>query len=497
MVQFRTPKGTRDFLPEEMGKRKFIEDTFRDTFESYGFQQIQTPIFEEFALLSARSGEDIREKMFTFVCEDEEYALRPELTAPVCRLVSSEGFSKERVSKPYKLYYIGQCYRYERPQAGRYREFWQAGVELMGSSSAMADAEVIAVAVSVLERLGISAYNLKVGNIGIFRDILAGEGYDFDFQNKVIGDMDAMMSVKEKCETILKGISFDRDDFDYVKTKINNLYSIQEEIQYEGDYEITPEKEFNEDTLRKWLTNLPSYAEETYRTTWIKKDDIPAGLVDLLINISRTKGKEMGIIKGAEALLSKTPANKAFKELLGVLRWLKSFGVQNYDVVLGIARGLDFYTGTVFEIDCPLLGAQKQICGGGRYDKLVSEFGGPQIPATGFAFGFDRVVEAFEKSGLTAPTKRGGVFVAITSADLRFKAVEIAESLRKEGKKAEVDLMGRDLKAQLGYASNKEYTYSIIVAPKELENDCVILRNMKTKEQSVVKISELEKKIGE
>ncbi len=493
MGQFKTPKGTRDFLPKEMEQRKFVEETFRDIFESFGFKLIQTPIFEEFSLLSARSGEEIREKMFTFVCEDEEYALRPELTAPVCRLVGSEGFLKERVSKPYKFYYIGQCYRYERPQAGRYREFWQAGVELMGSSSTMADAEVIAVAVSVLERLGISAYNLKVGNIGIFRDILAGEGYDFEFQNRVISDMDAMMSVKEKCETIFKKASFDRDDSDYVKTKISDLYGIQEEIQYEGDYEIIPKKEFNDETLRKWLTDLPSYAEATYRTTWIKRDDLPVGLVDLLIKISRTKGKETEVIKDAETLLSGTPAEGAFKELLKVLSWLKSFGVQNYEVVLGIARGLDFYTGTVFEIDCPLLGAQKQICGGGRYDKLVSEFGGPEIPATGFAFGFDRVVEAFEKSGLTCPAGRGGVFVATVSASadlrLRFKAVEIAESLRKEGKKAEVDLVGLDLKGQLGYA--KGYSHAVIVAPRELEDDCVILRNMKTKEQSVVKISEL------
>jgi len=495
MAQFKTPKGTRDFLPEEMEKRTFVEGIIRDTFESYGFQLIQTPIFEEFDLLSARSGEEIREKMFTFVIDDKEYALRPEMTAPVCRLVGSEEFSKRRMPKPYKFYYIGPCYRYERPQAGRYREFWQAGIELMGSSSSMADAEVITVAVRVLERLGISAYNLKVGHIGIFRDILAGEGYDFNFQNKIISDMDAMMSIKEKCETILKKTSFDRDDFDYVKTKISDLYTIQEEIQYEGEYEIVPEKDFNEDTLREWLTNLPSYAEATYRAIWITRDNIPEDLVNLLINISRIKGKETDVIKEADTLLSRTPANKAFKELLEVLRWLKSFGVQNYDVVLGIARGLDFYTGTVFEIDCPLLGAQKQICGGGRYDKLVSEFGGPQIPATGFAFGFDRVVEAFEKSGLTTPTKRGGVFVATTSTDLRFKAVEIAERLRKEGKKAEVDLMGRDLKGQLGYASSKNYDYSIIVAPKELEQESVVLRNMKSGEERVVRISSLSEEI--
>lgn len=493
-MAFKRPRGTHDFLPDKMGIRKFVERAIEETFESYGFQQIQTPTYEEFALLSARSGEEIKEGMITFFLEDTEYGLRPEWTAPVCRLIASREL--EQTPKPYKLYYIGQCFRYERPQAGRYREFRQAGLELMGSSSPVADAEVMTIAVRVLERLGISAYKLKVGNIGIFRDILAGEGLNYDSQSKIISEIDnRVMSVREKCETIKNRTSFENDDIEYVKREISDLYKLQEEIQYEGEYEIVPQKEFNEPLMREWLDKLPLIAEETQKVAWIQKGELSEGIANLLIEVSKIQGSKDEIADEAKRLIEHTGAKDALNDLLEVLRWLDTYGVKDYEAVLGVARGLDYYTGTVFEIDCPLLGAQKQICGGGRYDKLVEEFGEPQIPATGFAFGFDRVVEAFEKSGGTPVIKKIDIFIATTSEDMNYKAIEIGEMLRREGKRIEIDIMKRDLKEQLGYASTVNCDYTLILGPDELQKDSIMVKDMKTQEQQLVKICELKEKV--
>src|SRR5947209_1513337 len=136
MAKYQVPRGTRDFLPREMVVRNHVERQVRAAFESYGFQQIQTPIFEQYELLAARSGEEIKESMFTFASDAGRYALRPELTSPVCRLIASNALGESR--PPYKLYYFGPCFRYCRPQTGRYREFYQAGVELMGSPESLA-----------------------------------------------------------------------------------------------------------------------------------------------------------------------------------------------------------------------------------------------------------------------------------------------------------------------------------------------------------------------
>ena len=168
---FTRPRGTRDFLPEEMKKRRKVENIIRKVFESYGYEEIMTPTFEHIELITAKSGEEIRRSIYNFRDKgNRELALRPELTAPVMRVYANELQFKP---KPIRLYYIANCFRYERPQAGRFREFWQAGVELIGSSSPMAVAEIIALADDVLKKLGLKDYEINIGHIGILRKILS------------------------------------------------------------------------------------------------------------------------------------------------------------------------------------------------------------------------------------------------------------------------------------------------------------------------------------
>ena len=494
MVEFSLPRGTMDFLPEEKAQRRYVEEIVRKTFESFGFQEIETPIFEEFALLAARSGEEIREGMFTFVADGVEYGLRPEMTAAVCRMIVT---GKLNMPKPYKFYYIGPCFRYEEPQAGRYRQFWQAGIELMGSSSPAADAEVITVGAKTLENAGVTGYILKVGNIGIFRGILEDAGFDTEDQNRIIGNIDSIMSTRDKCQLIAEKAEAKVEDESYIKTYLSMLYDMQMQLISQGvqssfgEYEVLPSAL---EEIPQWTKKLPKALEETYRAVWIA-DGIPEETADLLLRVSRIRGPRSEVMPQAKELLQGTAVEKSLEDLDEVLTYLEAFGVTNYEVVLGVARGLDFYTGTVFEFDFPLLGAQKQVCGGGRYDRLVEEFGGQPTPATGYAFGFDRVVQSRQLVKDIPVPEKVDVFIATVDGSLDRKAIEISQNLREKGYKAEIEMTGRDLKGQLGYASEIA-RYAVILGPKELKEGKVMVKNLKTEEQTPVLIDELSDALG-
>lgn len=494
MVEFNVPRGTMDFLPDEMAQREYVETIFRKTFESFGFQEVQTPIFEEFALFEARSGEEIREAMFTFTADEVEYALRPEMTAAICRMIATGKFT---IPKPYKLYYIGPCFRYEQPQAGRYRQFWQAGIELMGSDSPAADAEVIAVGAYVLEQAGVKGYVLKVGNIGILRGILQQAQMDVDEQNTIIGAIDSIMSTREKCALMQEKPTLDSDDTTYITTYLTQLYDMQMELVKEGidtfgEYEIMPSSLEN---IPRWIGDLPQTMEQTYRALW-RDQGIPEDTVDLILQVSRIQGSREDVMPQARSLLQGTSQATSLEDLEQVLDYLEAFGITNYQIVLGVARGLDYYTGTVFEFDFPQLGAQKQVCGGGRYDALVEEFGGPSTRATGFAFGFDRVVLS---RMLVEPIPTPGkidVFIAMVNPSLLKDAVRLSQTIRDAGYRVEIEMLQRDLKGQLGYASDIRARYAVILGPKELKEGKVMLKDLQTEEQNPVLLEEVVTQLG-
>jgi histidyl-tRNA synthetase len=495
MAKFNVARGTRDFLPEEMVKRKYVERTIQEIFESYGFQKIQTPTFEEFKLFSARSGPEIREGMFTFFCDNEEFALRPELTAAVCRLITT---GKLNIPKPYEIYYIGQCFRYERPQSGRYREFTQAGLELMGTKSPMADAKVIAVAASVLKKLGIENYNLKVGNIGVYRDLLADGGFDFDKQCEIISSINKMIDAKEKLGVIRTKKQITDSDKEFLTTKMSEVYRLQNEIKYSGSYEVMPipTKKLNEEKIRGLLKSIPKALEETMKIILSKKYSLKDELIELIFKIADIKGPRREVEDKARKLLKETAAEKALNDLFDVLEWLEIYGVKEYNLVLGVARGLDFYTGTVFEFDLSILDAQKQVCGGGRYDKLVEEFGGPSTPATGFAFGFDRLVEALERLGKSYEEKKADFFISSAEEESKKKAVEICQKLRAKGIRCEEDLNCLDLRKQMDYAKKLGIKYFVITGKKEIASGKLTLINLKNKKRKELKLEEIGENIS-
>ena len=420
-MEIQKPRGTRDFLFNEMKERKGVEITMRRIFETYGYSEIKTPVFEELSLFTTKSGEGIKDQIYHFQDKGgRDLALRPELTAPVARMYIKE---LQKTPKPVKMYYFGSCFRYERPQAGRWRQFWQFGCELIGGKSPGSEAEIISMAAHCLEELGLDDFEIHIGNLGILRNILKDANIQGNLQDQVMGVID--------------------------KGDVEELISLLENI------------------------------------------DVDDNSMELLLKLIKMKGNR-SIVKDVETLINCSEhACNALFELEKLLESLEAFGSTNYVVNLGIARGLDYYTGTVFEIYVHGLGAQKQISGGGTYN-LIEVFGGENVESTGFAFGFDRVVDALKKQEKSIETKSSvDVFVAPIKSDLKLKAFDIAQKLRKNGISTDVDIVGKKLKKILSYADTIGINYVVLVGAMDIEEGNVTVKDMLTGEQEKVEIENI------
>ena len=478
MEKFEKPAGTNDFLPDQMVQRNFVENIVCETFETYGYAQVQTPLFESFALLSAQSGEEIRHKMFTFVGSDRvDYALRPELTAPVCRLIANGEL--KHLPYPYKLYYIGQCVRQEPMTDGAEvkREFRQAGVELIGPTSAHADAEIITIPIRVLERLNVSHTKLRIGNTSVFREIFKQGALDPKDQAEMIWDIDHLVSLRN--ENALW-------DLETLRDALNMLRRLQGP-DYQGNHKIETAliQELTGSTASAFAEKLPMIAEETYKARWHRYFNVSEDMAQCCIDVSRICGDKDTVMTAWETRLGDT-AQAARQELLVLCACLENYGITDFEINLGITRGFDFYTGTVFQIE--LSEKRLPLCGGGRYDNLIASFGGPSIPGAGFAFQFDALVEAFTDTNKATPVNgKRDYFIAAETPEGIAEAQRLAETLRKSGKNVEVDLMERDLQAQQDYASQANYKYLLRLVSDEPM--CRI--QIKTGDKQVVTVEDL------
>ncbi len=411
------PRGTRDFLPDELEKRRRYESVLRGVARRFGYREIETPIFEEAELFILRSGPNVMKELYAFKDKgDREIALRPEMTAPVIRaFVNGMG----SYPKPIKLFYFGQCFRYERPQAGRYREFFQFGSEIIGAATVETDAESIAMAASMIKALGLKDYKLRIGHIGVLRQRIADIGVPAEKTAEVLQKLDKK----------------------------------------------------NYDECRPLLQSMG-----------VKDEDI-SGLFELTETVGGTE------------VLSKVPG-EAGDYLRSLTSILEKMGVKDVEIDLGVVRGLDYYTGMVFEAEAPSLGAEKQICGGGSYS-LSELFGGEKVFSTGFAIGFDRILLAMEREGIAYEPEGIDAYVIPVSDDVRADAAGIVTAIREAGATADVDIMGRKMAKALKYADSVRARCAVIVGRKELDRGCVVLRDMKTGEQSEVLLAELAGKFAQ
>lgn len=399
------PRGTTDILPADARRWSVLERALRDVCDLYGYGEIRTPIFEHTELFARGigSGTDIVEKeMYTFEDRGERsLTLRPEGTAGAVRAYLERRLDAE--AQPVKLYYSGPMFRYERPQAGRTRQFHQLGVECIGSADPAADVEVIAVLVALFRRLGLTEYEIQLNSIGC---------------------PDCRPAYVQKLKQALEPV---RDSL---------CKSCQDR--------------FERNTLRLLDCKRESCQELT--------KDVPL-ILDSLCG----------------------PCEDHFQQVRG---YLDEVGIE-YKINQRLVRGLDYYTRTVFEFVSPELGAQDALGGGGRYDVLVETLGGPPTPAVGFAAGMERILLAasLEDEAAAAPVD---TYVVTLGDEGRRAGVVLAERLRAEGFRTELDYMGRSLRAQMRQANRVGAKKVLIIGDDEAAAGTVQLRDMQSGEERTV-----------
>jgi len=408
-MKYSVPRGTKDILPQETPIWQHLEAVFRRVFSLFGYQEVRTPIFESTELFARSIGtttDIVAKEMYEFKDrKGRSLTLRPEETAPVVRAALENNLiSPDNVTK---LYYIGPMFRYERPQAGRQRQFHQAGVEVFGSNSPSLDAEVILLNLELFKGLGIRDLGLNLNSVGC-----------------------------SKCRP-----NYTKNLQEHFKENIKNMC---------------------EDCRTRFEHN-------------------PLRILDCKnANCQQT-------IEAAPASIN-TLCDECRDHLNELMKFLKIAGVE-YVINNRLVRGLDYYTKTTFEITSNALGAQNAVSGGGRYDNMVEQLGGKAIPAVGFAVGMERIVEILKKSEIRNQKSEQGIilFLATMGEEGQVKGFELLKEIRSLGIAAEMDYLGKSLKAQLKVADRLGAKYVYIIGDDEIAKESGILKTMATSEQQEVK----------
>jgi histidyl-tRNA synthetase len=423
---FQPPRGTRDYLPEDQLKKNWVIDHVREVYEAYGFEPLGTPAFENLEMLVIKSGDDIINQIYNFKDKsDRELALRFEHTASTVRVVASH----RNLVKPFKRYTIGPTWRYERPSETRFREFWQADVDIFGVEGSIADAEVLSSVVDAFSRLGFEGFTIFLND-----------------------------------RRILKSIT--------------QLAGIPEEKSLDAFRAVDKLGKIGREGVKDELRGISPYEETSMK------------LLDML----GMKGDPSEVLDQAKVMLQNYEDGvKGCKALEELCKYAKAFGFAQYiRVDLSLARGLDYYTGPVFEVFAKGYEKYGSIAGGGRYDEIIELFGGPPTCATGVSFGVDRVTLILEEKGAFADLTLGAkVYVAPVNERVIDEAIKITQKLRAENITTIVGMMGRRLGKQFEFADKKGIPKVVVVGERELAEEAVTVRDMNSGEQTKVKLDEL------
>ena len=403
-------KGTQDVLPQESHKWRFLEQSALEVAENFGFREVRTPVFEHTELFQRGVGDTtdvVQKEMYTFLDKGERsITLRPEGTAGVVRSFLEHGLFNEPM--PQKLCYLTSCYRYEKPQAGRLREFHQFGVECFGTAAPAADAEIIALAKQYFDFLGVRDLRLELNSIGCKE---CRKDY-----HKALHDYFSARK-EELCPTCLDRL--DRNPMRILDCKVPSCGEIAKDAPKVTDY-LCDDCRAHFEAVQRYLTVM----------------DIP------------------------------------------------------FTVNPSIVRGLDYYSRTVFEFVSTSIGAQGTVCGGGRYDGLAEEIGGPHTPALGFAMGLERLMLLMENQELPFPqAEHCNLYIASMGDAATEKAAELVCTLRRDGVHAEFDVVGRSVKAQMKFANKLGADFTLVLGDSELESGKAVLKNMESGEQTDVELA--------
>lgn len=406
------PKGTKDVLPSESYKWHYVENTVREIARNYGFHEIRTPVFEHTELFLRGVGDTtdiVNKEMYTFTDKgDRSMTLKPEGTAGVARCFIENALDNN--PQPTKMYYITPVFRYEKPQSGRLREHHQFGIELYGSDSPYADAEVIALAKNIFDKIGIKSLELNINSIG--------------------------------CPTCRA---------EYSKA------------------------------LREYFA---AYKDKLCPTCLERLEKNPLRILDCKVEECKNIAKDAPVV--LDYLCDDCRAHHdKLKELLS------ETGIE-YTVNPQIVRGLDYYTGTVFEFVSTAIGSQGTVCGGGRYNNLVKELGGKEVPAVGFGMGIERLLMVMDNAGVSMGQEENSLlYVASLGQTAQTYALRLVTALRRDGISADCDIMGKSLKAQMKYADKMKYKYVCIIGDDEISKGVAPVKDMFEKTTVELKLDEL------
>ena len=413
-MKLQKPKGTQDILPGDSAKWQYVENVARETFKKYNYGEIRTPMFEHYEVISRSVGDTtdiVTKEMYDFHDKgDRHITLRPEGTAPVVRSYVENKLFAPEVQKPVKVYYIGSMFRYERPQAGRLREFHQLGVECFGSKNPATDVETIAMAYQLFNTLGIKDVTLHLNSLG---------------------NTDSRLAYRQAL-------------IDYLTPMRESLSKDSQRRLEENPLRVLDSKE-KEDKVA--VENAPS-------------------ILDYLDEESQTHFDEV----------------RAMLDSLNI----------PYVIDTNMVRGLDYYNHTIFEFITTIDKSELTICAGGRYDSLVEYFGGPETAGFGFGLGLERLLLVIDKQGIELPVEESlDVYIAVLGSGANGKALELVQSIRYQGFKAERDYLGRKIKAQFKSADTFKAKTVITLGESEVESGVVKVKNNATREEVTVSFEEL------
>ena len=406
------PKGTKDLLPDQVYKWHYVENKFSDICKRYGFKEIRTPMFEHTEVFARGIGDTtdvVQKEMYTFNDHaGRSITLKPEGTSGAVRaFIEHKQYAEVQ---PTKYYYNTDCFRYEKPQAGRLRHFHQFGIEVFGTSDMLADAEVISLGYDFLTELGITEIQLRINSVGC-------------------------PDCRRKYRDALK---------EFLKPRYDELCNTCKDR-----YERNPMRilDCKSEICKKIVENAPR-------------------MLDYLCDDCRN----------------------AFEELKTNLT---SMGIE-YVIDPNIVRGLDYYTKTAFEFVTTKIGAQGTVCGGGRYDHLIEELGGPPIPGVGFGLGIERLIMLMEANDVKFPEEsRPEVFIAVMGEAAKSFGLKLCRELRQKGVIAEMDTLSRNIKGQFKYADRLGAKYTLVIGEDELKKGVVSLKDMAKSEQREIKIENI------
>jgi len=425
-MTYKKVKGMRDFIGNDMRKLRYVSDCFRKVMSSYGYDEVKTPVIEYMDTLEAKSGKSISEQIYTFEDKSgERVGLRFDITVPATRVMAERG---KGMPKPVKMFYVDRAWRYERPQKGRYREFFHAGIENFGSSHPSMDAEVISCFSGCFDEVGIKDCTVLLNH----RKVMQGLSKKIGIEGDNVYDVIRVLDKKDKIEN---------------ETMIKELEMLG----------ISPD---NIDLLMGMagIRGLPGEAIEEYRK-----------------NIPRTEEAEAGL-----------------SNMESIMSYIKSYGASdNVLIDFGLARGFDYYTDAIFEM-VPENSEFGSLGGGGRYDNLVNIYGGGNVPATGFAIGIDRTAMYLDSEGILDDLGVSGkTFIVPVGEKVIGESIRIAQDLRKGDMTVDMDATGSSVRKQLNYISKVGGSYAVIVGERELEDGVLTLKDMRSGNQWDVKRNDI------